>query len=99
GAHEEEEDIGPASIPVDSWRGPHPTCRSRSPSPKPSPLRGGSLDTHPREVYICIVTQIHNHLMTPKQAAACCRPVDGLLDPEWFKALCDPTRVALLGCL
>lgn len=37
--------------------------------------------------------------MTPKQAAACCRPVDDLLDPEWFKALCDPTRVRILGCL
>ncbi len=36
---------------------------------------------------------------TPKHAAACCRPVDGLLDPEWFKALCDPTRVLILGCL
>lgn len=22
-----------------------------------------------------------------------------MLDPEWFKALCDPTRVLLLGCL
>lgn len=37
--------------------------------------------------------------MSPKQAAACCRPVDDLLDPEWFKAMCDPTRVRLLGCL
>jgi ArsR family transcriptional regulator, arsenate/arsenite/antimonite-responsive transcriptional repressor len=36
---------------------------------------------------------------SPKHAATCCRPVDGLLDPEWFKALCDPTRVLLLGCL
>lgn len=36
---------------------------------------------------------------TPKQAAACCRPVDALLDPEWFKAWCDPTRALLLGCL
>jgi len=37
--------------------------------------------------------------MSPKQAAACCRPIDGLLAPELFKALCDPTRSALLGCL
>jgi len=36
---------------------------------------------------------------TPKQAAACCGPVDDLLDPELFKALCDPTRARLLGCL
>ncbi len=37
--------------------------------------------------------------MSPKQAAACCRPVDDLLDPDLFKALCDPTRAKLLGCL
>lgn len=36
---------------------------------------------------------------TPKHAAACCRPVDGFLDPAWFKALCDPTRLRLLGCV
>lgn len=36
---------------------------------------------------------------TPKQAAACCQPVDSLLNPEWFKAWCDPTRTLLLGCL
>ena len=37
--------------------------------------------------------------MSPRQAAACCRPVDDLLDPVLFKALGDPTRVRLLGCL
>lgn len=37
--------------------------------------------------------------MTPKQAAVCCSPVDDLLNPELFKALCDPTRTRLLGCL
>jgi len=36
---------------------------------------------------------------TPKQAAACCRPIDNLLDPDLFRALCDPTRVALLACI
>jgi ArsR family transcriptional regulator len=35
----------------------------------------------------------------PKQAAACCGPIDDLLDPALFKALGDPTRVRLLGCL
>jgi len=35
----------------------------------------------------------------PKQAAACCGPIDDLLDPELFKGLCDPTRLSLLGCL
>lgn len=37
--------------------------------------------------------------MSPRQAAACCRPVDDLLDPALFKALCDPTRTRLLACL
>lgn len=37
--------------------------------------------------------------MSPTQAATCCRPVDGMLDPAFFKALGDPTRVRLLGCL
>jgi ArsR family transcriptional regulator len=32
-------------------------------------------------------------------AAACCRPIDGLLDPPFFKALGEPTRVRLLACL
>ncbi|MFM1823281.1 MAG: HTH-type transcriptional repressor SmtB [Planctomycetota bacterium] len=36
---------------------------------------------------------------TPRAAAACRRPVDGLLDPALFKALGDPTRVRLLACL
>jgi ArsR family transcriptional regulator len=36
---------------------------------------------------------------TPRQAAACCRPIDTLLDPGLFKALSDPTRVGLLACL
>lgn len=33
------------------------------------------------------------------QAAACCQPLDELLDPQLFKALGDPTRAQLLGCL
>jgi ArsR family transcriptional regulator len=37
--------------------------------------------------------------MTPKQAAACCEPIDELLDPEFFKGLCDPTRLKIMGCL
>lgn len=36
---------------------------------------------------------------TPKQAADCCRPIDKLLNPELFKALCDPTRVSLIACI
>jgi DNA-binding transcriptional ArsR family regulator len=36
---------------------------------------------------------------TPRLAAACCSPVDDLLDPELFKAFSDPTRVLLLACI
>lgn len=36
---------------------------------------------------------------SPKQAATRKSPLDALLDPELFKALCDPTRVGLLACL
>lgn len=36
---------------------------------------------------------------TPRQAARCGGPIDDLLDPELFKALCDPTRVKLLSCI
>lgn len=37
--------------------------------------------------------------LSPRQAAACRRPVDDLLDPGLFRALGDPTRVRILGCL
>jgi ArsR family transcriptional regulator len=47
-----------------------------------------------------MMTQVRkNKPLSPKQAAACCRPVDGLLDPALFKALSDRTRIGLLGCL
>lgn len=36
---------------------------------------------------------------TPAQAAACCGPIDRLLDPDLFKALCDPTRAGLVACI
>lgn len=36
---------------------------------------------------------------TPVEAAACCGPIDRLLDPALFKALCDPTRAALVACI
>jgi len=35
----------------------------------------------------------------PRQASRRVRPIDSLLDPGLFKALGDPTRVALLACL
>lgn len=36
---------------------------------------------------------------TPRQAAACCGPLDDLLDPELFRAFADPTRVSLVACI
>jgi len=39
------------------------------------------------------------HPSTPKQAARRKSPIDSCLDPEFFKALGDPTRVGLLCCL
>ena len=36
---------------------------------------------------------------TPRAAAACCAPIDDLLDADLFKGLCDPTRLKLLGCM
>lgn len=36
---------------------------------------------------------------SPRHAAACCGPIDELLDPALFKALGDPTRVLLLACI
>jgi len=36
---------------------------------------------------------------TPKQAAACCGPIDDLLDPELFRAFADPTRASLVACI
>jgi ArsR family transcriptional regulator len=35
----------------------------------------------------------------PTEAAACCGPIDRLLDPDLFKALCDPTRAGLVACI
>jgi DNA-binding transcriptional ArsR family regulator len=36
---------------------------------------------------------------TPKQAAACCGPLDERLDAGLFAALADPTRAKLLACI
>lgn len=36
---------------------------------------------------------------TPRAAASCCGPVDGLLDAGLFRALGDPTRLSLVACL
>lgn len=50
--------------------------------------------------YTCTVTQVRTRRPTsPAEASACCGPIDDLLDPALFKALCDPTRAKLLACL
>jgi len=36
---------------------------------------------------------------TPRLAAASTGPLDSLLNPELFKALCDPTRASIAVCL
>ena len=36
---------------------------------------------------------------TPKQASRRPSPLDGLLNPDLFKALSDPTRLRLLSCI
>lgn len=50
------------------------------------------------------MTQVRKHRTpavpaTPRQAAACCGPLDSLLDPELFKAFSDPTRLTLVACI
>jgi len=46
------------------------------------------------------VTQTRNSLpLSPKQAAERWGAIDTRLNPEWFKAIGDPTRVQLLACL
>lgn len=47
------------------------------------------------------MTQVRNKRppANPKQAAACCGPLDELLEPVLFKALSDPTRLSLLACI
>lgn len=46
------------------------------------------------------MTQVSKRLpLTPKLAESCCGPIDDLLEPEFFKGLCDPTRLKLLGCM
>jgi DNA-binding transcriptional ArsR family regulator len=37
--------------------------------------------------------------ISPRQAGTRIRPIDRLLDPAFFRALGDPTRIRLLACL
>ncbi len=46
------------------------------------------------------MTQIRNNRpRNPRQAAAVGGPIDERLDPDLFRALCDPTRASLVACL
>ena len=47
-------------------------------------------------VTICIVTQMSKHKNGKSTSRSCCRDITGLMDHKLFKALCDPTRVAIL---
>lgn len=71
--------------------------------PKRGRMFGGNarhLDRRPMRTYPCTVAQVcTKRSRSPKAAARCCAPIDGLLSPELFKSLGDPTRVKLLGCI
>lgn len=45
------------------------------------------------------MTQICNNQNGETKAGQCCQGIGGLLEPKFFKALCDPNRLAILGCL
>ena len=53
---------------------------------------GQGLDKGNDSCYTCIMAQICN-----QTAPACCAQIAALLEPRFFKALCDPTRIALLA--
>ena len=49
--------------------------------------------------YNCIVTQMSKRKSTSKKTVSCCSGgrIEDLLEPGFFKALCDPSRVACPG--
>jgi DNA-binding transcriptional ArsR family regulator len=49
-------------------------------------------------IYICIETQMSKRKNNSSDRR-CCTDVGKLLEPRFFKALCDPNRVALLSRL
>ena len=49
--------------------------------------------------YICIMVQTCNNGKKNTAKKKCCAKVDGLLSPRFFKALCDPNRIAMLAHL
>lgn len=67
-------------------------------------VAAGPLDNQPAAANTCMMTQLRKPLsadrpQTPKQAACSTGPLDELLDPAIFKALSDPTRLAMLACI
>lgn len=44
-------------------------------------------------------TRVGKRPATPRHAAACAGPLDSLLNPGLFRALCDPTRASLVACI
>lgn len=55
-----------------------------------------SLDNRIPIDYICIMTQTYKHKSGQDQVKTCCSGLDKLLETRFFKALCDPNRVAIL---
>jgi DNA-binding transcriptional ArsR family regulator len=50
--------------------------------------------------YICIMMQMKSlPLAGPPGWGDCCPSLEKLLEPAFFKALCDPSRLAILGRL
>lgn len=54
------------------------------------------LDSNGGGMYICKMTQTSNDSSAPVTTAECCSRLSGLLSPEFFKALADPRRQAIL---
>lgn len=50
-------------------------------------------------VHNCIMTQMSNKRKSRSAARDCCGDVSALVEPRFFKALCDPNRIALLARL
>lgn len=54
------------------------------------------LDTAQNCTIICIVTQMSKDRNGKSTSGSSCGDITGLMDHKLFKALCDPTRVAIL---
>ena len=61
-----------------------------------SPILQNSLDRAVDNVYICIMTQMSKQNDLESGSGVCCAGMDELLSPRFFRALCDPNRLAIL---